>query len=105
MIKVKVNKNIMKQENSAFHLTVGQIITGIIGLLIGIGTFVLLKDSVHINIIMWIIFLELIVTVGIGVVKINGLSLFSFIILSMKIDKRPYCSKGVFNEDENDELF
>lgn len=104
MIKVKVNKNIMKQQNNVFNLTVGQIITGIVGLLIGIGTFLLLKDSVNFNIIMWIIFLELIITVGIGVVKINGLNLFTFIILSMKIDKRPYCSKGVFN-DESDELF
>ena len=81
MIKVKVNKNIMKQQNNVFNLTVGQIITGIVGLLIGIGTFLLLKDSVDFNIIMWVIFLELIITVGIGVVKINGLNLFSFIIL------------------------
>lgn len=105
MIKVKVTKNIMKQQNGILNLSVSQIVVGIIAFGIGVGTFFLLKDCMDFNLIMWIIFLELIIAVGIGVVRINGLNLFMLILLSMKTDKRPYCSKGFNEGDKDNELF
>lgn len=102
MIKAKVSKNIMRQ-NAILHFSISQIVTGIIGLIIGIGIYFLLKDAVEINILMWIIFIELIVVIGFGVAKVNGMSLIKFIIVTFKTDKRPYNSKGVFNSSINQE--
>ena len=103
-IKKKVTKNIMADKGIILGLTLSQLIMLGIGFLIGIGTFLLLKDTMEFNAMMWIIFLELIVVVGLGVIRIYGMNLFQLILKVLKgADKRPYSNrKGVFDEDDFD---
>ena len=102
MIKVKVTKNIMNKSHGLLNLSVRQIIAGVIGVAVGLATFFLLKDYLIIDALMWIIFLEMVLVIGFGIVRINDMSLFTLIIKSLKgVDKRPYSNnKGVFDDDE-----
>ena len=101
MIKVKITKNVVKAKGGMM-LSVGQIIAGTVGVIIGLITFFALKDFMNINVLLWIIFCEIVLVVGFGAVKIDGMSLFGFLIKSLKgVDKRPYSNnKGVFKNDK-----
>lgn len=103
-IKKKVTKNIMADKGIILGLTLSQLIMLGIGFLIGIGTFLLLKDTMEFNAMMWIIFLELIIVVGFGVIRIYGMNLFQLILKVLKgADKRPYSNrKGVFDDNDFD---
>lgn len=103
MIRVKLTKNIEKAGTGVMNFTAGQIVAFIIALCTGIGTFFLLKDYIIFDLLMWIIFFELIIIVGIGIIKINDMNLFVFIFKLLKgVDKRPYSNnKGVFDDDFN----
>ena len=102
MIKVKVTKNIMNKNTGFLNLSVSQMIAGLVGVAVGLGTFFWLKDYLDINGLMWIIMLEMILVIGFGIVKINDMSLFTVLIKSLKgVDKRPYSNKkGVFDDDD-----
>lgn len=97
-----VTKNIMNDDEVIFNLNWKQIIWGIIGVAVGVATFFLLKDYIIFDGLMWLIFFELIIVIGFGIVQINGMSLFTIMAKSIKgVDKRPYSNtKGVFDEDE-----
>ena len=101
MIKKKITKNI-NTKVSPFQFDVKQIIVGLIGFVIAILTYFLLKDYIIFDALIWIILLELIVVVGFGIVKINDMSLFAFLLRLMKSnDRRPYSNrKGVFDDDD-----
>lgn len=50
---------------------------------------------------MTIVFVEIALTIGLGVIRVQGLSLLSIAIQSFKgVDKRPYSSQGVFNNEQ-----
>jgi len=59
--------------------------------------------KVGIDAVMWIVFLELVLFIGFGVVRIQGMSVLKF-ITSNSTQKRPYNSKGVFNNVDNREI-
>lgn len=101
MIQVKITKNIMHKSTNTLGIPITpvQIIFAVIGIAAGILTFIGLKNSVNIDLLMWIIFIELAAIIGFGVVRINGMNLFAF-IFSKKVDKRPFNRKGVFNDDQ-----
>ena len=101
MIKKKITKNI-NTKVSPFQFDVKQIIVGLIGFVIAILTYFLLKDYIIFDALIWIILLELIVVVGFGIVKSNDMSLFAFLPRLLKSnDRRPYSNrKGVFDEDD-----
>ena len=103
-IKKRVTKNIMADKGILLGLTLSQLIMLAVGFAIGVGTFFLLKDSMDFNGLMWIIFLELLLVVGFGVIKIYGMNLFQLLIKIFKgPDKRPYSNrKGVFDKDDFD---
>lgn len=103
MIKKKITKNI-NTKVSPFQFDIKQIIVGVLGFAAAIGTYFLLKDYIIVDALMWIIFLELILIIGFGIVKINDMNMFSYILKMMKInDRRPYSNrKGVFDEDDFD---
>ena len=102
MIKVKVTKNIMNKNTGFLNLSIPQMIAGLVGVAVGLGTLFLLKDYLDINGLMWIILLEMIVVIGFGIVRINDMNLFTIMIKSLKgVDKRPYSNKkGVFDDDD-----
>ena len=74
MIKKKITKNI-NTKVSSFQFDVIQIVIGIIGIIVAITTYFLLKDQIIFDVLIWIILLELILIVGFGIIKINDMSL------------------------------
>ena len=99
MIQVKITKNVMNKSVSKIPFSPIQIVFALIALAVGAFTLFELKDSVDFNSLMGIIFVELIVVMVPGIVRIDGMNLIKFIISSFKIDKRPFNRKGVFNDD------
>ena len=102
MIKCKVTKKIMQESGTIMGLSIIQIVTLIIGCIVTIGSLLLLwlVLKVGIDAVMWIVFLELVLFIGFGVVRIQGMSVLKF-ITSNSTQKRPYNSKGVFNNVDN----
>ena len=102
MIRVKVTKNIMNKGGVIFNLNVSQLIWLGIAVIVGLATFFLLNDYIITDALMWIIFGEVSIIAGIGVIRINELNLFMFLIKMLKgADKRPYSNtKGVYDKDE-----
>ena len=103
MIKKKITKNI-NTKVSPFQFEVKQIIIGIVGFVAALLTYFAFLDYMPFDGLIWIILLELILVVGIGIVKINDMSLLAFILrLAKTNDRRPYSNrKGVFDEDDFD---
>ena len=101
MIKAKVTKNIMSNGTIIANLTLRQIISAIIAMIIACITVFFLIDVIDINILLSIVFAEIIVFLGFGIVKIQGMTLFKFVILVLfkSADRRPYNRKGVFNDE------
>lgn len=101
MIKVKVTKNIIRNGTLFFNLTLKQILSAVFSLVVAFGTYFLLKNSLNIDLLMTIIFFEIAICIGLGIVQIQGMSLFKILKLSFKgVDKRPYYIKGVFNNEK-----
>ena len=96
MIKCKVTKKIMQESGTIMGLSIIQIVTLIIGCIVTIGSLLLLwlVLKVGIDAVMWIVFLELVLFIGFGVVRIQGMSVLKF-ITSNSTQKRPYNSKGL----------
>lgn len=103
MIKKKITKNI-NTKVSPFQFEFSQIVIGIVGLAVAIGTYFLLRDYIVFDGLIWLILLELMLVVGFGIIKVNDMSLISFILrLAKSNDRRPYSNKkGVFDEDDFD---
>ena len=106
MIKKKITKNI-NTKVSPFQFEFSQIVIGIVGLAVAIGTYFLLRDYIVFDGLIWIILLELIFVVGFGIIKINDMSLIALILrLAKSNDRRPYSNKkGVFDEDDDFDIF
>ncbi len=103
MIKVRITKNIIRKGEVGFGLSLSQIIMGVCALAVGIGMFLLLRDSVSTNLLMTLIFVVMALFLGFGIVKINGMSLFKLLFSSLKgSDKRPYCIEGVYHNVQSD---
>ena len=102
MIKCKVTKKIMQESGTIMGFSIGQVAMLIMGCIATIGTLLLLwlVLKISIDIIMWIVFLELVLFIGLGVVRIQGLTVMQF-IASNSTKKRPYDSKGVFSNVDN----
>lgn len=102
MIKCKVTKKIMQEPGTIMNFSISQVVMLIVGGIATIGTLILLwlVLKISIDIIMWIVFLEFILFFGLGVVRIQGLTVMQF-IASNSTKKRPYDSKGVFSDVDN----
>lgn len=81
MIKCKVTKKIMQEPGTVMGFSIGQVIMLIVGCVATIGTLLLLwlVLKINIDIIMWVVFLELVLFIGLGVVRIQGLTVLQFI--------------------------
>ncbi len=94
MIRVKITKNIMNTSNSALGLTVQQIVWAVIAVAIGAGMYFLLKDVIQMDLLMWLIFLEIIAILVIGVIRIQGMNLIQY-IFSFSTKKYYFNRKGL----------
>ena len=62
--------------------------------------------AVYVNLVMAFVFVELLIFVGLAVIRINGMNLFKWIIVMFQSPIfRPYQSKGVLDryEEEKEE--
>lgn len=101
MIKVKITKNIIRKNTVFMGLSWKQIITACATVLVGIATFFSLNGVVEINLLMSIIFIEMLVLVFFVLIRKQGMSLARFILIGLKgVDKRPYDKKGVIGNEK-----
>lgn len=103
MRRVTITKNIINKHTVIMGLSWSQIITVGIGTVVALGTLYLLAFQLGINIelVMSIVFVEIVVIVFSGLVKINGMNLFKLLFLSFKgPDIRKFNTKGLNEPDE-----
>lgn len=100
MIKVKITKNIIRKSKSSLGLNKKQIVIAGIAFTIGLIMLILLKGTMSTQLLLSLIFLVMGIIIFFGVVNIQGMSLFQYMISIFKgVDVRTYESKGVFNND------
>ncbi|GHU58135.1 hypothetical protein FACS1894133_2320 [Clostridia bacterium] len=111
MIKAKALKNIMRNGTVVLGImlpvTVTQIVTAALALVLAVLEIYFLRTRMEINSVMSIVFVTIFVFVSIGIVKIQGMSLVKLLYLTIfkAVDKRPYQSKGVFDKDDDEQIF
>lgn len=103
MIKAKMTKNIMKKNDNLFGLSKKQIIITVIAFAIGVGMYFLLRDFMSFKLLSTLIFCELAGVICFGVINIQGMSLWSFFVKSMKgAEVYFYKTEGIFSDIEKD---
>lgn len=104
MIKAKITKNIIRKTDNTLGLTPKQILIGIVGALIGIGEYYLLKSYISTSTLMTIVFVTVGAIIMFGCVNIQGMNLFTYTVKIFKgPDIRYYESKGVFTNELSEE--
>lgn len=109
MRKIKITKQQTVNPKAVYMgLSIVQIVTMAVGVALALGIVGLFVFVWHIsiNITMTLVFLELLVFVGLAVVRINGMNLFKWIYTMLQSPiHRPYDSKGALDtyEKENKE--
>lgn len=99
MIKAKITKNIMRRSSNSLGLSTKQITITAIAFCIGIGMYFLLRNFMSLSVLSTLIFCELALIIGFGVINIQGMSLWSFFVKSMKgADVRYYETEGLFSD-------
>ena len=93
MIKVELTKNVFNQRGGGlFGLKPIQIVFAVIAMAVGGVTVLwLMQYGLSIDLIGWIVFIEMTMIIGLGVVRPGGKNLFSFLLSSLKPDTRYYC--------------
>ncbi len=93
MIKVELTKNVVNQRGGGlFGLKPIQLIFAAVAVVVGGLTVLwLMQYGLSIDLIGWIVFIEMTVIIGLGVVRPGGKNLFSFLLSSLKPDTRYYC--------------
>ncbi len=98
-----MTKNIVKKGTFFMGLTKKQIIIIVAGGLVAIGSLALFIFVLNwnIDITMTIIFFELMLVIGLGVININGMSLFKYFLSVFKTPvARYYSTKGIHDNHE-----
>ena len=96
MIKAEITKNVMNKSTSLLNFSKKQLVIFAIGCAAGLGSYFGLKPYLPSDVIMWLVFLEAILIIGFGVVRINGMSLFAYMASTTKKHDRRYYSKENF---------
>lgn len=110
MRKVKITKQQTVNPKALFMgLSIKQMIIMGAGIAAAIGTLVLCFFLLgwNIDLTMTIVFIELVLSAGFSIIRINGMSLFGWIYKSMQSPIfRPYQSKGAMDKyaKENEKL-
>ena len=101
MIKVELTKNVFNQRGGGlFGLKPIQIVFAVIAMAVGGVTVLwLMQYGLSIDLIGWIVFIEMTIIIGLGVVRPGGKNLFSFLLSSLKPDTRYFCrEEDVFDD-------
>ena len=87
MIKVELTKNIFNQRGGGlFGLKPIQLVFAAVAVVVGGLTVLwLMQYNLSIDLIGWIVFVEMAIIIGLGVVRPGGVNLFSFLLSSLKL--------------------
>ena len=101
MIKVELTKNVFNQHGGGlFGLKPIQIVFAVIAMAVGGATVLwLMQYNLSIDLIGWIVFIEMAIIIGLGVVRPGGVNLFSFLLLSLKPDTIYFCREEDIFDD------
>ncbi len=100
MIKAKITKNIMRKTNNSLGLTPKQMIVGGIGCAIAVLMYFLLRNHMSFTTLSTLIFIFLALVIGFGVINLQGMTLFQFLIKTFQgVDIRFYKQEGVYMND------
>ena len=101
MIKVELTKNIFVERAGMFGLKPIQIVFTAVGLVMGGLTVLwLMQYGLSTDLIGWIVFIEMTIIIGLGVVRPGGVNLFSFLMSSLKPDTRYFSYQGDFDDEQ-----
>lgn len=110
MRKVKITKQQTVNPKAVYMgLSIPQVLLMAVGIVIALGAVALFVFAlkVPVNLVMSFVFVELLIFVGIAVIRINGMNLFKWIFVMMQSPIfRPYESKGALDryvEEEKEE--
>lgn len=110
MRKVKITKQQTVNPKAVYMgLSISQVILMSVGIGIALGAVALLIFALGlpVNLVMGFVFVELLVFVGLAIIRINGMNLFKWIFVMMQSPiYRPYQSKGALDryaEEEKEE--
>ena len=101
MIKVELTKNIFNQRGGGlFGLKPIQLVFAAVAVVVGgLAVLWLMQYGLSIDLIGWIVFIEMTIIIGLGVVRPGGKNLFSFLLSSLKPDTRYFCrEEDVFDD-------
>ena len=107
MRKVKITKQQTVNPKAVYRgLSIAQVLMMTLGIAIAVGIVVLFIFflGLPVNLVMGFVFVELLIFVGLAVVRVNGMNLFKWIFVMFQAPIiRPYQSKGAldrYNEEE-----
>ena len=105
MIKVELTKNIFNQRSGGlFGLKPIQLVFAAVAVVVGGLTVLwLMQYNLSIDLIGWIVFIEMAIIIGLGVVRPGGVNLFSFLLSALKPDTRYFSYQGDFDDDDIEE--
>ncbi len=110
MRKVKITKQQTVNPKAVYMgLSISQVILMSVGIGIALGAVALFIFALGlpVNLVMGFVFVELLVFVGLAIIRINGMNLFKWIFVMMQSPiYRPYQSKGALDryaEEEKEE--
>ena len=69
----------------------------------GLTVLWLMQYDLSIDLIGWIVFIEMAIIIGLGVVRPGGVNLFSFLLSALKPDTRYFSYQGDFDDDDIEE--
>lgn len=102
MRKVKITKNIVDKNAWIMGLSKKQIAVGAAGVAVAGLSLYLMWGKLPTQLMMTIVFVEIMIVVAVGFIKVNGMSLVSMLIASFRKKVRTYHSRkdGIYGEKE-----
>lgn len=102
MRKIKITKNIVDKNAWIMGLSKKQIAVGAVGAAVAGFSLYLMWGKLPTQLMMTIVFVELMIVVLVGFIKVNGMSIVSMLIASFKKKVRTYHSRkdGIYGEKE-----
>lgn len=104
MRRVQITKNLINKGAWFMGLSKKQIITGGVGLAVAGLTIYALWDKLQVDLMMLIVFIELLLVVAVGFVHINGVSLIQVVLSMFKKQEIRYFSRkdGIYSDEKEE---
>ena len=105
MIKVELTKNVFNQRGGGlFGLKPIQLVFAAVAVVVGGLTVLwLMQYDLSIDLIGWIVFIEMVVIIGLGAVRPGVEKVISFLVSAVKPDTRYFSYQGDFDDDDIEE--